>query len=52
MCLPSIKLPYAKFNTNFTFKSNVFLFFNIIMTAIQKEKNTLRTVYLLIKFSK
>lgn len=41
MCVPSIKLPYAKFNTNFTLQSNVFLYSNIIMTAIQRAKTHL-----------
>lgn len=41
MCVPSIKLPYAKFNTNFTLQSDVFLYFNVIMTATQRLKTHL-----------
>lgn len=49
MCMPSIKLPHAKFNTNFTSQSYVFLYFNMTMTVIQKVKTHLeQSVYLLL----
>ena len=38
MCVPSIKLPHAKFNTNLTLQSYVFLHFNMTMTVIHRVK--------------
>lgn len=38
MCMPSIKLPHAKFNTNLTLQSYVFLHFDMPTTVIQRVK--------------
>lgn len=46
MCMPSIKLPSAEFNTNLTLQSYVLLPFNMTMTVSHKGENTLRTVSL------
>lgn len=41
MCMPSIKLPHAKFNTNLILQSYVLLPFNMTVTVIQRVKTHL-----------